>query len=162
MHVDKIILHKIIEEELTTLLQNTTEAAQQAHETATHEGNKAENKYDTLGLEAAYLAAGQSKRVAELEHKLQAFKKLKVRDFTEDMPIGIGALVSLNTMENDKKYVFLSPVSGGLEIEFNKIKLMLISESSPLGKALKNSFIGDDILIRQAHHELNYEISGLW
>jgi transcription elongation GreA/GreB family factor len=162
MKIVKADLHKKIEEQLTIILLNTSQAAMQAHATATHEENKAENKYDTLGLEAAYLAEGQSKRVAEFEHNLQAFRKLKVKDFSEEMEIGIGALVCLNTGKNDDKYVFLSPVAGGVEFHFQDINIMLISESSPLGKALKNSFLGDDIIIRQVHHALNYEISGLW
>ncbi len=40
-------------------------AAQTAYETATAEENIAENKYDTLGLEASYLATGQARRTAE-------------------------------------------------------------------------------------------------
>lgn len=162
MHIDKLSLHKIIEERLTTLLEHTTKAAMQAHETATHTENKAENKYDTLGLEAAYLAEGQAKRVAELEQNLHAFKKLKIKYFTEDMEIGISALVCLTSLNNDTKFVFLSPVSGGVELNFNDIKIMLISESSPLGKALKNSFLGDEIKLKQAHHMLRYDIIGLW
>ena len=43
-------------------LLQAEQAAQAAHETATHEENIAENKYDTLGLEAAYLATGQVRR----------------------------------------------------------------------------------------------------
>lgn len=34
---------------------------------ATHEDTKAENKYDTHGLEASYLARAQSERVLDLK-----------------------------------------------------------------------------------------------
>ena len=162
MNIVKADLHKKIEEQLTSILLNTTEAAMQAHATATHTENKAENKYDTLGLEAAYLAEGQSKRVVEFKSNLQAFRNLKVKEFSEDMEIGIGALICLNTANKDSKYVFLSPVAGGVELHFQDINIMLISEVSPLGKALKNSFLGDDVIIKQAHLKLNYKICGLW
>ena len=36
-------------------------AARASHEEATHESSKAESKYDTRGLEAAYLAGGQAR-----------------------------------------------------------------------------------------------------
>ena len=40
----------------------------------THEENIAENKYDTLGLEAAYLAQGQAQRVNECYLSIQQFE----------------------------------------------------------------------------------------
>ena len=39
-----------------------TKAALAAHEAATHSESKAEDQYDTRGLEASYLAGAQSKR----------------------------------------------------------------------------------------------------
>lgn len=51
------VLQRIIDK-LNIDLDIAERAAQTAYETATHEENIAENKYDTLGLEASYLAAG--------------------------------------------------------------------------------------------------------
>lgn len=161
MQIDKLALHQKIEEQLALLLRNTAEAAIQAHETATHEENKAENKYDTLGLEAAYLAEGQSKRVEEFKGFLQAFKKLKVKHFNEEDEIGIGSLIYLNTGNNDAKHVFLSPVGGGIEFYFQDLKIMLITESSPLGKALKNNVVGDEVILGQNQHAIRYEIKNV-
>ena len=61
--MDKKTLLRLITEKLAAVLEVAVRAAQTAHETATHEENGAEKMYDTLGLEAAYLAAGQSRRV---------------------------------------------------------------------------------------------------
>jgi transcription elongation GreA/GreB family factor len=159
VEIDKVVLHDVIEKQLIILLSGAKQAAKQAYETATHEENKAENKYDTLGLEAAYLAEGQSKRVAELEKNLHDFKKLKIKDYDEDTEIHLGALVCLKTSDHHK-YVFLSPVSGGVEFNFLDFKVMLITESSPLGKALKSSFVGDDI--KQAQLNVHYKIQNVW
>ena len=52
-------------------LDVVTRAAQSAYEAATAEENIAENKYDTLGLEASYLATGQARRSAEIRQALQ-------------------------------------------------------------------------------------------
>ena len=41
-------------------------AARASHAEATHESSKAENKYDTRGLEAAYLAGGQARQAKRL------------------------------------------------------------------------------------------------
>ena len=60
--MDKFLLqHRVLERLAEDLLQ-VEQAVRAAHETATHEESIAENKYDTLGLEAAYLATGQARR----------------------------------------------------------------------------------------------------
>ena len=69
--IDKII--SVLQSELVTYLR----AAKCSHEEATAEENRAENKYDTRGLEASYLAAGQASKVAELEAAIGAFENLK-------------------------------------------------------------------------------------
>ena len=57
--MNKTQLHQQLMTHLQQLLNNAKAAAKRAHETATSEENIAENKYDTLALEAAYLAQGQ-------------------------------------------------------------------------------------------------------
>ena len=70
--MDKQSIAQQVIEHLTGDLSAAEQAARVAHETATHEENIAENKYDTLGLEAAYLAAGQARRVEEIGLTLRA------------------------------------------------------------------------------------------
>ena len=60
--MDKLLLQQQVLERLAEDLLEVEEAVRVAHEAATHEENIAENKYDTLGLEAAYLATGQARR----------------------------------------------------------------------------------------------------
>ena len=62
-----ILLHRQLMIHLQQLLDNAKAAAKRAHDTATSEENVAENKYDTLALEAAYLAQGQSQRVVQCQ-----------------------------------------------------------------------------------------------
>ena len=54
-----------LERDLVTM----KEAARNTLQAATHEESKAENEYDTRGLEASYLAGAQSKRAAEIEDR---------------------------------------------------------------------------------------------
>ena len=54
--MDKFLLQQQVLQRLSEDLLQAEEAVREAHETATHEENIAENKYDTLGLEAAYLS----------------------------------------------------------------------------------------------------------
>lgn len=156
--MNKSELLKTILVELKRVHQVAVDAAQRAYETATGEENEAENKYDTFGLEASYLAHGQSKRVAECEADVIAFEKLPIQKFTQDMPITLGALVCLQEEQAKMKYVFLSPVSGGLNIQFDKKDITLVTASSPLGKALNTCCSGDDVAVNTGNGQTVYEI----
>ena len=61
----RIIVDKIIAT-LAAELEGYARSARAALEGATDEQNKAENKYDTRGLEASYLARGQSAQATEV------------------------------------------------------------------------------------------------
>ena len=71
-------MHPIIAAILHQLQQDLAVAAaasQQAHDSATHTENVPENQYDTLALEAAYLAHGQSQRIEALQHSISIYKE---------------------------------------------------------------------------------------
>ena len=71
-------------------------AAQTAHDTATHEESIAETQYDTLGLEAAYLAQGHADRVNECYKEIQLFEAIY-----NDVVTGTIAVSSLVCLEDD-------------------------------------------------------------
>lgn len=104
--MDKALLLKQIEALLESVYQSAVDAAMLAYNTATHTENVAENKYDTLGLEASYLAQGQAQRVAECKADLDAFKKLEAIEFSDQLPITIGALIALRDEQDSEQYLF--------------------------------------------------------
>ena len=68
--MDKFLLQQQVLERLAEDLLQAEQAVQAAHETATHKENIAENKYDTLGLEAGYLATGQARRAEAIRQAM--------------------------------------------------------------------------------------------
>ena len=97
----RALIRKIVGQ-LTEELQVYFRAAAASRTEATHEQSKAENKYDTRGLEASYLARGQSKQAAEIQGAIAAFEKLKPRNFGDGEPVDVGAhLVELETNGED-------------------------------------------------------------
>jgi hypothetical protein len=54
--IDKKQMVRRIVEQLTMNLSMLVQVAKSAHDVATDEENRADNKYDTLSLEASYLA----------------------------------------------------------------------------------------------------------
>lgn len=137
----KKILGKLADE-----LEVYFRAARFARAEATHEQNKAENKYDTRGLEASYLAHGQSKQAAELEAAIADFESLKARAFDANEPIDIGALVELE-MGGDNSLYFIGPRAGGTEVLHDRKEILVITPQSPLGGQLAGKKAGDRVQV---------------
>ena len=137
----RILIRKIVER-LTEELQVYFRAAQFSRAEATHESSKAESKYDTRGLEASYLARGQSKQAAELEAAIAEFEKLAVRNFGAGEPIELGALVELEH-GGESLFYFLGPRAGGTEILHDKKEILVVTPQSPLGEQLVGKKSGD-------------------
>lgn len=155
----QLIDHLILE--LETTYQTAMTAAKRAHSTATDKANIAENKYDTLGLEAAYLAEGQAKRAAECRADLDAIQALTVQDYSANDVIAIGALVTLIDQDEKSLLLFLAPVSGGLKFVFEERTIILITPSSPLGKRLLGKGVDDEFELGTVQHKKHYLIGDI-
>ncbi len=118
-----------------------TTTAQATHAEATHEENKAEDKYDTRGLEASYLAMGQLKQAEEAQQAVQAFEALVLRAFGPTDVISLGALVELD--DRDRSSYFIGPRAGGTEITSEGRSVLVITPQSPLGRQLMGRKQGD-------------------
>ena len=137
----RAIIQKITAK-LTSELEVYFRAAHASRTEATHESSKAENKYDTRGLEAGYLARGQSKQAAELEAAIAEYQKLGVRKFADGDGIAVGALVELEHGGESSLY-FVGPRAGGTEILHDKKEILVITPQSPLGEQLIGKQAGD-------------------
>lgn len=115
--MNKHIVHQLILDKLRVDLDIAERAAQTAYETATHEENIAENKYDTLGLEASYLAAGQAKRVEEIRQSLALCQNLTLRAYDESRGIEVGSLLGLEDEKGREQWLFLAPDAAGLKVD---------------------------------------------
>ena len=142
--VNKAAVLKKIVERLTADLEVYFKAAKAAHFEATHEQSKAENKYDTRGLEASYLARGQSKQAAELEQALEQYRALSVREFTAETPVDIGALVEL-AVGRERSWYFLGPRAGGTEVNHAGHEITVITPQSPIGQLLVGRRQGESV-----------------
>ncbi|MCI0910812.1 GreA/GreB family elongation factor [Pseudomonas putida] len=120
-------------------------AAQTAYETATAEENIAENKYDTLGLEASYLATGQARRTAEIHQALLIYQQLVLRDYDPARGVQIGSLVTLEDEAGAQRQVFLGPEAAGLKIGEGDALVTVITPRSPLGQQLVGKKVDDEV-----------------
>jgi Transcription elongation factor, GreA/GreB, C-term len=140
------ILRQIIEE-LSGALETLAGAARAMHADASDEQNKAEDQYDTRGLETAYLASSQSRQATEVEQALAQYQSLKLQKFTASTPVDITALIELES-RGDRFMYFLGPKGGGTELKIAGQEILVITPESPLGKELIGKKTGDRIKLQ--------------
>ena len=144
---DKSALQQQVCQRLEADLALLLAAADEARQAATHEESKAENKYDTRGLEASYLAAGQSRRVEEIRHALAAWRALPVRPYDDASGIQLGALIQLGNDRQQTQRLLLGPDGAGLKLPDADGEILLITPQAPLGRALLGLGEGDEFSV---------------
>ncbi len=120
------------------------QAAKSSHAAATHEDNVPDSKYETLALEASYIAQGQANRAQEIKQALEAYQNLQLLDFSEEAPVRLTALVRLEDEEGTQRLVFLGPTAGGMRLSLQGQEVMIITPDSPLGEQLIGRQVGED------------------
>jgi transcription elongation GreA/GreB family factor len=158
--MDKILLQQRVLERLQADLLQAEQAARVAHETATHEENIAENKYDTLGLEAAYLASGQARRVADIAQALSVWRQLRPRAFDPADGIQLGALVCLADDADRQQVFFLGPDGASMKLSGEDGNVQVISAQAPLGQAMRGKAPGDELSIKLGSSQQTFAV--LW
>lgn len=160
MSINKASLVVQINEQLKLQLGTLLQASNQAHQSATHSESRAENKYDTLGLEAAYLAHGLSVRAHELQQTITTLTHWTIPEYQPDDAIGLGALVTIADQSGQLKQVLLSELGGGLKFhldpESNSRPVTVVTPTTPLGIALYGRFVDDQISLQVAGSTRHY------
>jgi transcription elongation GreA/GreB family factor len=157
----QLLLEKILIA-LEAIREQAASAAMEAYKTATADENVAENKYDTLGLEASYLAHGQAQRVAECEEDIAVYKLLAKSDVADVSPISLGALIHIVNEQGVEQKLFLGPKAGGLTVSYDENciaqEIKIVTPSSPIGTALLKREEGDEFELTIGPNSHSYEI----
>ena len=153
----KAQLIKLIITSLRDSVDVLEKAARASHEEATHESSRAESKYDTRGLEAAYLAGGQARQAKEILDSVKAYEALVITNFAPGAPIQLTALVELDTDGTHSTY-FIGPRNGGLEIQHRRKEIMVITPQSPLGQNLMGRQAGQRWAAKLGGSTVKYHI----
>ena len=174
--MQKTLLLESLCEQLQQEINATRSAVDEAHALASHEQSKPENQYDTLALEAAYLAHGQSERIAELQRQLLVLNHFEFVKLTQDQPILVGSLVCLVDLElNENQWLWILPVAGGKVLsaaiahvdqlknintintnELNTIRS--ITPTAPLAKVMLGKYVDDVISLNMGGKKKQFEV----
>ncbi len=160
MYKEKLI--EQIVKKLQQELSNAVEAANNAHLAATDDQSVAETQYDTLAIEAAYLAEGQTRRVQEITQAINAFEQMNLISFDENTPVTLSAMVQLSQDQANKHWFFIAPAAGGFKTKINNKHYTVITPQSPIGQELIGKFLEDDIRVKLGKRTLSDYISSCY
>ena len=155
---------RLIDQIITQLSQAAEAAAlaaDEAHQNATYAESAAETQYDTLGLENAYLAHGQSMRLDELQQAIAHYRQLPVRAFSEDDEIALGALVEATSDTGNSRWFFIGPMQGGLQLSWEDHPVTLITPQTPVGTLLIGRYLDDEVELPGSDGVSHYVINSL-
>jgi transcription elongation GreA/GreB family factor len=156
--MDKLLLQQQVLQRLAEDLLQAEQAVRAAHETATHEENIPENKYDTLALEAAYLATGQVRRAEAIRQALAHWRQFRPRPYDPAKGIELGALVCLVDADGKQHHLLLGPEGGGMKLASGTDLVQVITSEAPLGMAMLGKCEGDEVSIQVAAGRQQFEV----
>ena len=144
-NINKQTLVTLIISELKQELNQAISAANEAHAAAVDDQSVAETQYDTLAIEASYLAEGQSRRVQALQTAINDYNELNLLVFNENSAIELSALLQLSKDSQNHHWFFIGPAAGGFRCQLNGQHVTIITPQSPMGLALIEKYQNDDI-----------------
>ena len=160
--MDKQILLDALLAELKANLESLVHAAFVAKEAATSEESKAENKYDTRGLEASYLAGAQAKRAEELKESIYKLQKLNLRTYSASDAVGVTAVVKVLIDDTTEKVFFLLPSAGGQKIVHQNVTYHVLTLESPVGLVLIGKKLRESFQVKMNQKMFEYELVELY
>jgi len=156
MKPDRSKILTLIIDQLHLDLASLEQAVAIARDTATHADCLGASKYETMGLEASYLAQGQGTRLLEIEHSLEYFKRLLPVESSST--VALSSLVTLEDDQGDQQLLWLALEAGGLKVICDDLTVTVITPRSPLGGELTGRCVGDAFEVSIAGNRRSYEV----
>jgi len=132
------------------------EAVNLARDTATHADCLGSSKYETMGLEASYLAQGQGIRLLEVERALQYFTDLPL--VPSHGVVGLSSLFVLQDEQGNMQRLWLASEAGGLKVQCGDALITVITPKAPLGRAVMGKAMHDSVEVNIAGELRSYEV----
>ena len=146
--MNKSALYPLLITQLTQLLDEAELAASNARLAAVDEQSKAETQYDTLAIEAAYLAEGQSKRIEELKAAIALLENAPLIAYDT---IKEGALFSIEFDDGAIEHFLLAPAGAGQQLSQNNQTIKVITSKAPLAQSCIGLEVDDEMSLPLAN-----------
>ncbi len=116
-------------------------ASRDAADYATNEESRAESEWDTQGIEASYLAAGQAAHARELMDSIQMIQGMLASPPLSNERVVSGSLVQCR-FDQDKEWLYFAPTAGGEVFKVDGMEITVVTPQSPLGHRLSGLTVG--------------------
>lgn len=137
-----------LKERLITMIKADIEKQLQSFESARQASidapGRMQSRYDTTGIESAWVADGLARALREKESNL---KCLEAFHWTESNTyVSIGSIVKILSSDSPApEYFFVIPVLSGCELYENGLTITTLSPETPLGSALMGKKVREKI-----------------
>lgn len=106
-----------------------------------------QSRYDTMGVEAAWVADGLSKSLNEKEMYIVHLQKLQFNESSKH--VCGGSIVAISSDDfSSLEYYFILPVASGYKLQTNDFTIVTLTSLTPMGKALMGREVGEEIKIK--------------
>ena len=143
LRMDKAQFFQCLLSTLRQEVNSAVNAAKDAAEYATNEESRAQSKWDTQGLEASYLAAGQASQARQWADAIDNLQSEREDLLKPNSRVCLGALFSCN-FGDSVEYFFFAGTAGGQSIVLDGHEVTVITAQSPLAGTLMDLKAGDN------------------
>jgi len=140
--MDKTLFYDTLLETLRDEVKHAVAASKDAAEYATNEESRAESQWDTQGLEASYLAAGQAGMAKQWAAAVEELQSERADLLKPNSRVSLGALFKCD-FAGSEEYFFYAGVAGGHVVPVEGREVTVITPQSPLAHKLLNLRAGD-------------------
>ena len=128
-----------LKEQLIAIIKADIEKHRKSFESAKQASidapGRMQSRYDTMGIESAWVADGLAKTLVEKEKNLMHLEACHFADTAGC--ICLGSIVALSSSDSPTlEYFFLLPIFSGYELEERNITITTLTPETPLGKVL--------------------------
>lgn len=121
---------------------HAVKASQDAADYATNAESRAESQWDTQGLEASYLAAGQAGQAKQWADAIEELQSEREDLLKKNTDVSLGALFKCDFAGSEEVF-FFAGVAGGQVISMDHMEVTVITSHSPLASKLRGLTVGE-------------------
>ncbi|WP_162026002.1 MULTISPECIES: hypothetical protein [unclassified Lentimonas] len=140
--MNKTLFFNTLLDTLREEAMHAIKASQDAAEYATSEESRAESQWDTQGLEASYLAAGQAGQAQQWADAVEELQSEREDLLKPNATVSLGALFKCDFGGTEEVY-FFAGVAGGQVIKMENMEVTVITSQSPLAGKLRGLKVGE-------------------
>ena len=140
--MNKIAFFNTLIDTLRQEAMHAVKACQDAADYATNEESRAESQWDTQGLEASYLAAGQAVQAKQWADAVEELQSEREELLQKKADVSFGALFKCDFGGSEEVF-FFAGVAGGQVISMDHMEVTVITTQSPLAARLRGLKVGE-------------------